>query len=135
MYFNSVTCARQYSSFLCPQLYAWNNSSKYFSATIQLKYLSNIFSIPIVCKIHLSRSKKFPVIKCFIKICTLYFFTAFQLRVYIYINILIQSTLTTLSNTVHSNYFSRPTNTAKLFLKLKTKLQYPQIYSSKSFAI
>jgi len=35
-------------------------------------------------------------------------------HVYIYINILIQSTLTTLSNTVHSNYFSRPPNTAKL---------------------
>jgi len=46
--------------------------------------------------------------------CTLYF-------LYIYINILIQSTLTTLSNTVHSNYFSRHTNTAKFFLKLKKK--------------
>jgi len=63
------------------------------------------------------------------------FFTVFQLRVYIYISILIQPTLTTLSNTVHSNYFSRPTNTAKLFLKLKRKLQHPQIYSSKSFSI
>jgi len=52
-----------------------------------------------------------------------------------YINILIQSTRTTLSNTFHSNYFSRHTNTAKLFLKLKTKLQYPQIYSSHPFAI
>jgi len=59
----------------------------------------------------------------------------FQLCVYIYIHILTQSTLSTLSYTVHSNYFSQLTNTAKLFLKFKTKLQYPQIYSSKSFAI
>jgi len=36
----------------------------------------------------------------------------------------------TLSNTDHSNYFSRHTNTAKLFLNLKRKLQYSQIYSS-----
>jgi len=53
------------------------------------------------------------------------------MRVYIYIHILIQSTVSTLSYTVHSNYFSRPTNSAKLFLKWKTKLQYPEIYSSK----
>jgi len=59
----------------------------------------------------------------------------FQLRVYIYKNNLLQLNLTTLSNTVHSNYFFRHTNTAKLFLKLKRKLQHPQIYSSKSFAI
>jgi len=45
------------------------------------------------------------------------FFPEFQLRVYIYINILIQSIFTTLSNTVHSNYFSPPTITAKLFIK------------------
>jgi len=57
----------------------------------------------------------------------------FQLHLFIYVNILIQSTLTTLSNTVHSNYFSRPKTTADLFPKLK--LQYPQIYSSKSSAI
>jgi len=55
--------------------------------------------------------------------------------VYIYKNILIQSTLSTFSYTVHSNYFSRPTSTVKLFLKLKTKLQYPQMYSSNSSAI
>jgi len=61
------------------------------------------------------------------------FFPVFQLRVYIYINILIQTIFITLSNTVH--YFSRPTITAKLFIKLKAKLQYPQFYSSKTFAI
>jgi len=63
------------------------------------------------------------------------FLTVFQLRAYIYINIVVQSTSTTISNTAHSNYFSRPKITGMLFLKLKTKLQYPQIYSSKTSAI
>jgi len=46
--------------------------------------------------------------------------------VYIYINILIQTSLTTLSNTVHSNYFSRPTKTAKLWSHCEcSRCSYP----------
>jgi len=45
------------------------------------------------------------------------FNTVFQQLLQTYPKILAQSALTTLSNTVHSEYYSRPAITAKLFQK------------------
>jgi len=63
------------------------------------------------------------------------FFTVLQLRVYVYINILIKSTSSTTSNTAHFNFVSLPTITTILFHKLKTNPNIRKFTQAKTSAI